>query len=519
MKKILAVILSLTMILSLGACTMGGDKEVTKAKEISMETWNPNVKDNVNAFLKEYGKDSEKYQENSYVVFDFDNTCSIFDLQEQLAIYQLEIMAFAFTPDQIAGILETKLGDLNEKRGTEYCEKDASYADWISDIKTAYEKLWETYGPFDSKGLSDEKQGKIHEDENWKEFSTKMRAMYDLVYDSESAAVAYPWVLYWFTGMSEEETYNLAKASHEKYKKVESEFVEWKSPENMETKTGVASYKWTKGVQVTENIKELMAALKSNGIKVWVCSASATDNIKAGIDVWGLHDLVDGVIAMTNTLDKDGKYINEYDYKAGYAWIPEKNGKWSRGNVATEAQTWGDGKVKAIDNVCVKEYGQGPLAGFMDSTGDYGFCTEYKNLQLVICFNRASRKVTDGGGVVAELAVYQKDNLGYDFAKAQKAGDTLYVLQGRDENGMRTLRNSEKTIRLGNDKEQLFRSYDEGEPNYNQAQLDYMIKEAMTTKDIIDKFAIKTPEDSTDNLLGFKYGFFKPEEFHGYHSK
>ena len=146
----------------------------------------------------------------------------------------------------------------------------------------------------------------------------------------------------------------------------------------------------------------------------------------------------------------------------------------------------------------------------MDSTGDYNFCTEFKTLKLVINFNRASRKVTDGGGVIAELAIYQRDTLGYDFAAADAAGDTLYVLQGREENGMRGLRNSNLTMTLGATEEKLFKNED------NQTQLQYMIDNAMTTTDIINTFAMKTAEDAEGNVLGIKYGFLK--EYAGYHT-
>lgn len=521
MRKFLAMLLCFAMIFTLAACNNnapGGD-EATTSLRLEMESWNPTVKDGINAMLETYGKDGGKYDDTSYAVFDFDNTCSIFDLQEQLAIYQLQTMAFAFAPEQLGDILKTELGDLKAKRGTDYCTVDASYQDWIDDITVAYKKLYADYGPFTPEGLSPEQQEKIQKDDTWKEFATKMRAMYDLVYDSESAAVAYPWVLYWFTGMTEQQAYDLAKKSHIAYKDVDSEYVLWTSPESIKSKIGVATYEWTKGVQVSDNIKELMAALKDNGIKVWICSASATDNIMAAIDVWGLHDYIEGVLAMTNKLDGDGKYINEYDYETGYPWLPQAEGKWKKGEIPTKSQTWGEGKVTAISNVCGSLYGHGPMAGFMDSTGDYQFCTEYKTLKLVTCFNRASRKVTDGGGVIAELAVYQKDNLKYDFAAADKAGDTLYVLQGRDENGKRTLRNSEKTIRLGKDAEQLFRTYDEGEPDYNQEQLNYMIKNNMSTEEVINTFAVKTDAEDGTNVLGFKYGFFQKEELSGYHTR
>ena len=445
--------------------------------------WAPDVKAAINDFIAIYGKNSPNYNPNSYVVSDFDNTCSIFDVEEQLAAYQLQVMAFEIKPEELADILKTDIGTLTDPR--EGYAKDGashSYQDWIDDITAAYSYLYTTYGPFTAAGLEADKQATIQADPQWLEFAAKMRAMYDLIFDNESAAVAYPWVLYWFTGMTETEVYNLAKASHEKYKAVETSEVTWTSPADISSKVGQVDYKWTSGTQVSQNINEMFGAFLDNGIKVWICSASATDPIRAAIDVWGLHDKITGVIAMANVLN-DGKYVNQYD--GGCAWFANADGTWTKGNVATKAQTQGYGKVSAINSVLADIYDCAPLAGFMDSTGDFEFCTLYKNLKLVICFNRASRKVTDGGGLIGEIAIYERDTLGYDLAKANKAGDTLYVLQGRDENGFRTLRNSNSTLRYGKTEEKLFRD------DNNQAQLQYMIEHKMTVKEALKKFAKK----------------------------
>jgi soluble P-type ATPase len=78
----------------------------------------------------------------------------------------------------------------------------------------------------------------------------------------------------------------------------------------MKSKAGICEYEWTSGVQVPDNIKELMSVLKNNGIKVYICSASSTDVVRAAIDVWDLHDSVDGLLAMTNKTE-NGVYIND----------------------------------------------------------------------------------------------------------------------------------------------------------------------------------------------------------------
>ncbi len=521
MRKLIAVLTAIIMILSLASCTgRGGENEEDAFKPVELDSWSPVVRNGINAMMEECGKTAKNYDDTTYVVFDFDNTCSIFDVEEQLAVYQLQHMAFASDMDEekLAEVLSTGLGDLAEKRGRDYCQRNASYNNWITDITKAYGLLLAEFGPFTPKGLDEERAEAIQKTDQWKEFATKMRAMYDLIYDSESADVAYPWVLYWFTGFSEAEVYDLAKASHEYFKEQESEYVTWTSPD-IKSKIGICEYEWINGVSVPDNIKELMSALKHNGIKVYICSASSTDVVRAAVDVWGLHDYVSGLMAMTNKLEDD-KYINEYDYEKGFAWIPGENGTWEKGDVPTKAQTQGEGKVTAINNVLVKEFGHGPVAGFMDSTGDFNFCTEYETLKIVCCLNRASRRVTDGGGLIAELAVYQNMDLGYDYAKAQEAGDIYYVLQGRDENGYRSLRDSDATVRLDEKEEEahVFRTYGEGQVNLNEAQLEYMRENKMTTEEIINTFAIHTEEDDEDNRLGFEYGFLTDDNFSGYKS-
>ena len=254
---------------------------------------------------------------------------------------------------------------------------------------------------------------------------------------------------------------------------------------------------------------------------------------------------------MTNKLDEKGMYINEYDWDGGNAWLV-KDGKWVKDTALQKTQTQGEGKVIAIENICLPQYGgQGPIAGFMDSTGDYNFCTEFRSLEVVLCFNRADRKQTDGGGVIAEVAKYEADTLGYDYAKAREKGDTLYVLQGRDERGLRSLintadKNGENPGRAtyifknGTDNPYVYRSQWEPAKAFNETQLQAMIDNNLSVKDAIDNFAKKPSDASPDYVknakysIGFVYGLpgeglgpkfqddkYNPDalDFAGYHTQ
>ena len=444
------------------------------------QDWAPDVRDGLNRFM-----DDCAGKENAYAVFDFDNTSSIFDVEEQLAIYQLETMSFAIDPEHLPGILSTGLESAPAQCG-----------DWISDITSAYSGLYTKYGPFTPAGLDAQVLGTVHSDPLWLEFATKMRAMYDKVGDWASVDDSYNWILYWFCGMTESQIYDIAYASHKKYSAEDTSVETWTSPAELKSSVGQVSVSWTKGVQVSENIRELWKCLDENGIDVWVCSASGIDQIRAAVDAFGLRDYCSGVLAMTISKDRTGLYTNSYDYSSGYAAIPSSDG-WTRGSLATKSQTAGPGKVTSILNAIAPLYGGAtPLAGFMDSTGDFNFCTEFSSLRTVVCFNRANRKITDGGGLIAEVAIYEKETLGYDYAKARKAGDTLYLLQGRDENGLRGLRSSNKTLRYGVEGEKLFANRD------NEAQLAEMIQKNLTVKQAVDTYS--------GNFL---------KSYDGYHSK
>ena len=491
MKRAFILLLCLVpMALCLGSCDGGRNSYLSRGD------WAPDVKSAINEFIS-----LNAFKDNAYVVFDFDNTSAIFDIEEQLIVYQLQTMSFALSPEGLREAISSGLGT-----------GPGNYEDWLGDICDAYGLLYETYGPFTSKGIALKRLPEVHANPMWREFATKMGAMYDLIQEWETPDVAYNWVLTWFAGMKPEEVYDLAARSHKVYGGVDTDRVTWRSPIAEISRVGPVTYEWTRGVQVTENIRELWKALNDNGIDVWVCSASGIWQVLAAIDVFGLRDYCTGVMGMTVEVDGDGRQTPRYDYEHGYAFFPSGDGAWVTGKdsdrLPTCAQTAGPGKVTAIRNVLMPVYsGHGPIGGFMDSTGDFNFCTEFSSLQLVCCFNRANRKVTDGGGLVAEVAMYERDVLHYNLRRALKAGDVLYVLQGRDENGKRTFRPSNATLRFGETEEKLFA----GERNFEQ--LKWFKDNGMTVADIFGQFSIRTGED---NPLGFAYGFL--DSYDGYKS-
>lgn len=114
MKKTFKVVLSLCVALIVAVLPLCSSVLVTQAADgvLEREDWAEYTKDSLNTLMATYG--SKKAGGNPYVVFDFDNTCSIFDVEEQLAAYQLQTMAFAITPEQLPAILVTELSELDK---------------------------------------------------------------------------------------------------------------------------------------------------------------------------------------------------------------------------------------------------------------------------------------------------------------------------------------------------------------------------------------------------------------------
>ena len=75
--------------------------------------WDPSVKACLNELLTDVGRNSPDYNptQRPYAVFDFDNTVSILDVEEQLAIWQLVKMRFNIRPEQMFSILTAGVPD------------------------------------------------------------------------------------------------------------------------------------------------------------------------------------------------------------------------------------------------------------------------------------------------------------------------------------------------------------------------------------------------------------------------
>ncbi len=408
--------------------------------ELRNPGWEKRTRQCLNEFFRMYGNKSAGGGQKPYVVFDFDNTTAVFDVEHALCIYQLLVMAFAMTPERLGQVIALKA-------------PREDYSDWVSDIVAAYRVLWEKYGPFDGEELSQEKQKLLHDDPWWLEFAVKLRAMYREVNRGEGALAGCLFPLFWFTGMSGEQLYRLAAASHRYFEQQDSAWIRWTSPAQIASRLGQRSYTWMRGVSVTPQLRELWKALSENGFDIWVCSASGTVPVQAAIDVFGLRPYCTGMTGMNLKRDEYGLVTDEYDHAGG--WYLKSGDGWLRDDSALYDLPQLAGKTAVIRDGLVRRYGCGPIAGFGDSAGDFYFCTEFSSLKLVLFFNRACFGQDDPGLLPGYLSLIQRRRH-ETLASAAEKGDTLYLLQGRDEAGRRSLRAGMKTRRVGSLLPRLF---------------------------------------------------------------
>lgn len=394
--------------------------------------WASEVKKGLTDFYRYYGKNSVGYDEKArpYAVFDFDNTTSIMDVEEQLIIWQLDHLAFAIPPERMKEVLLT--GIPGDKLFLTYGAEDGSgskvsLSDAIDDAAEDYAFLYR-HGWIKPQGsvLPDE----VLQTVEYQDFKAKMRWLYDAVSETMDASVAYPWVTYWYTGMTPDEVYRLAYACDEYYggKSQGQSWTKGKYESPVHGKAGKVIVSYKNGVTVTPEMRSLYKDLAEQGIDVWINSASPLDVVRAAKDYFRLPGIT-GIVAMTNRLDKSSRYMNEYDE-------------------VYHPQTQGVGKSETIEKIIAPKYqGRGPAFCAMDSQGDFNFCTEFKDTKEVLVINRIR---TDDAAICAGISAYQKEQ-GISLKLANLQGDTKFLLQGRDENGG-VFRDDDETRLLGKDK-------------------------------------------------------------------
>ena len=312
---------------------------------------------------------SESKNQGNYAVFDWDYTSIYQDTQENLFRYQIDNLRFKMTPEQFSKAIRKDIpldnfsDDYKNVKGQSInIEKIAA------DLDKDYAFLYKNY-------IKDKKMSleKIKKTEEFKDFRGKLAFLYEAIGGSFSHDISYPWVLYLFEGMTEDEVKALAKEANDFGigDKLDSYTIE--SSNVLTGKAGKVSHKYKSGLRTQPEIANLFRELQANGIKVYIISASLQDIVEVfATDKSYGYNLADGsVYGMKLEMDGD-KYRAEY--KAGYP------------------QTQTKGKVEIINTYLKpKHNGKAPILVAGDSSGDANMLTEFKDTKILLLMKREGK--------------------------------------------------------------------------------------------------------------------------------
>ncbi len=383
--------------------------------------WAPATYQRLVAFVEANGSASPNYDpaKPPYAVFDWDQTCIFNDTEEELFRYKIETLNFKMTPEVFAEAIRKDIP--KDDFAVKNVDGKAVNIDLIgADLDAAYTFLYKNYEGFGAGGKMTLEEARATEE--FVDFRGKLAWLYEAIGETFSADVSYPWVLYLFSGMTVDEVQALTEKSNDVGLAAKLETYTLTSSKTLQTKAGVVSGSYKRGLRTVPEMSNLMNVLRSNGIHVYVCTASLDNVVRvfSNLPKYGYNVPQENVLGM-RVAKVDGKYVPRYDD----TWV----------------QTQQAGKTEAIKRELASKYGYGPIAVFGDSQGDYRMCVDFEETQVVLVVNRLRK---DDFG-----------KLGLQAMETHGKPDAKFILQGRDEN-IGAFRPDEKTIKYGKTEPELF---------------------------------------------------------------
>ncbi|WP_343586594.1 HAD family hydrolase [Herbaspirillum sp.] len=361
--------------------------------------WSPRNHALMARMLAEHGSMAPGYQSGKrpYAVFDWDNTSIMNDCEEALLMYQINTLSFKLTPAEFAAIIRQNVPPGPFSKDFKNAAGNVVDLDSIcADLDADYAFLHANYkGMAGSKPLEE-----ITATTEFQDFRAKLYYLYEAVNDTHGVNVGYPWVIYFFANMSVAEVSALAEASNDAALGASLTKVKYTSPADRPGKAGVVSVSHFHGIRLCTEIGTMMDALRSNGIDVYVCTASLED-----------------VVAVFATHPKYGYNVPRENI---IGLRLERNGERYRNAYLKDwPLTWGPGKTVAIKKELVAKKGYGPLFVAGDSDGDYDMLRDFSETQYGLIVNRMKN------GKIGELSKLAADQMA--------SVKPRFLLQGRQE--------------------------------------------------------------------------------------
>ena len=419
-KPLVMLVAALFSAALLGGCATGPNSgtssaQVQNAVKLADRNWDTFNKAQLEKFIATNGKSSASYNpaKPPYAVFDWDNTMVFLDVEEATFIYQLENLRFNMTPEQMDKALRMEVPKGNFVKDYNNAAGQPVNIDLVvPDAVDSYRWIYNNYkGMKGSLSLEE-----VKKNPHYTNFITKTRYMYEAIGDTFDVSVAYPWVLYLFTGMNESQIRQMVNETLAWQKTQPIEKVKWTSPASLPGKAGVVSVSWKNGLRLMPEMQDIFKAFRDSGIDVWVCTASFVDVIKeiSSNPAYGYNNPADRVIGME--LERDANGLVQTEFRKGYVQTQQK------------------GKTKAIERFIVPKYGYGPIFVAGDSEGDMNMMQDFADTKLVLIVNRLK------GKDIATLSKQAFESYGKPDAKV--------LLQGRNDNTGEFVK-SQAHIKLG----------------------------------------------------------------------
>ena len=371
--------------------------------------WDPFNKAQITKLINTYGKTGNSWNELKppYVVFDWDNTSIFLDIQEATLIYQLENLVFGCTPDELDTMLQSGIAAGALLDDTNLAGERIAFENIAADIRESYTWLYQNYRQLGGGGSLplDVVKKSLH----YVNFIVKVRFLYDAVYNTFTAGVAYPWVTYLFAGLDSSLVRDMTYNTVIWQKSQPIEQVTWTSPGPVELPgqhAGQVRVSWKNGLRLVPEMQELYTMFREAGFDVWICSASFVDVVKeiSSNPEFGYNNPASHVLAMELERDANGKILPVF--RKGFD------------------QTQGPGKTKAIIRFLAGpsgRYGYDPIFVAGDSEGDQYMLSDFKGMIIGLIINRFKGK----GQILGDLTNQAVDSYKKDSAR--------YLLQGRDD--------------------------------------------------------------------------------------
>ena len=293
----------------------------------------------------------DKTAKGGYAVFDCDNTTILHDVTHTLMVYQIENLLFADAADRnfLQGLPRTDF--LMEGLDMTADEMGARLKEQYCSLKALEEG-----------GMPLEE---IHKLDLYLDFRAAFHAFYKAIGKNYEYGELCLWEPMLFSGLPED----IAKESLSYWLSQGRVWNEtWTSPDGRFT--GVAE----KGIVITDDMKNLMKALRECGITPYICSASPEWVVEALAcnPENGLGFAPEEVFGVRFD---DGDYVSSY------------------------TQPFKEGKVECIDSLIAPLYGGAqPVLVAGDSSGDIAMLTAYPEMKLGLIMDQHR------GGEIEDLA-------------------------------------------------------------------------------------------------------------------